>query len=79
MAHHHYPLQALIYGTAMYRYLRWRAPHLANPSNHVKGFSYFFVRGMVGPDAPSDTGVFTWLAPDGLWQGLSDRLAGDSR
>jgi exodeoxyribonuclease V beta subunit len=45
----------------------------------VKGFSYFFVRGMVGPDTPSDTGVFTWLAPDGLWQGLSDRLAGDSR
>jgi exodeoxyribonuclease V beta subunit len=79
MVHHHYPLQALIYGTAMYRYLRWRAPHLANPSNHVKGFSYFFVRGMVGPDTPSDTGVFTWLAPDGLWQGLSDRLAGDSR
>ena len=79
MVHHHYPLQALIYGTAMYRYLRWRAPHLSNPSDHVKGFSYFFIRGMVGPDTPPDTGVFTWTAPAGLWQRLSDRLAGDNR
>jgi exodeoxyribonuclease V beta subunit len=79
MVHHHYPLQALIYGTAMYRYLRWRAPHLSNPSDHVKGFSYFFIRGMVGPDTPPDTGVFTWLAPAGLWQRLSDRLAGDNQ
>jgi len=79
MAHHHYPLQALIYGTAMYRYLRWRAPHLANPSDHVKGLSYFFIRGMVGPDTPPNTGVFTWTAPAGLWQRLSDRLAGDTQ
>jgi len=79
MVHHHYPLQALIYGTAMYRYLRWRAPHLAHPSNHVKGFAYFFIRGMVGPDTPPDTGVFTWQAPTGLWQRLSDRLAGDAQ
>ena len=79
MVHHHYPLQALIYGTAVYRYLRWRAPHLANPSDHVKGFSYFFIRGMVGPDTPPDTGVFTWTAPAGLWQRLSDRLAGDTQ
>jgi exodeoxyribonuclease V beta subunit len=71
-------LQALIYGTAMYRYLRWRAPHLDNPSDHVKGFSYFFIRGMVGPDTPKNTGVFTWKAPTGLWQRLSDRLAGDA-
>jgi exodeoxyribonuclease V beta subunit len=79
MVHHHYPLQALIYGTAMYRYLRWRAPHLSSPSDHVKGFSYFFIRGMVGPDTPPDTGVFTWPAPAGLWQRLSDRLAGDNQ
>lgn len=79
MVHHHYPLQALIYGTAMYRYLRWRAPHLAHPSNHVKGFAYFFIRGMVGPETPPDTGVFTWQAPTGLWQRLSDRLAGDAQ
>jgi exodeoxyribonuclease V beta subunit len=78
MVHHHYPLQALLYGTAMYRYLRWRAPHLANPGDHVKGFSYFFIRGMVGPSTPPDTGVFTWQAPSSLWQRLSDRLAGDA-
>jgi exodeoxyribonuclease V beta subunit len=78
MVHHHYPLQALLYGTAMYRYLRWRAPHLANPSDHVKGFSYFFIRGMVGPSTPPDTGVFAWQAPSSLWQRLSDRLAGDA-
>lgn len=77
MVHHHYPLQALIYGTAMYRYLRWRAPQLADPSRHVKGFSYFFIRGMVGPSTPAGTGVYTWNAPPGLWQRLSDRLAGD--
>ncbi len=77
MVHHHYPLQALIYGTAMYRYLRWRAPHLADPASHVKGFSYFFIRGMVGPDTPVGSGVFTWQAPPGLWSQLSHRLAGD--
>jgi len=79
MVHHHYPLQALIYGAAMYRFLRWRAPGLADPSGHVKGFSYFFIRGMVGPNTPADTGIFTWQAPAGLWQQLSDRLAGDDQ
>ena len=81
MVHHHYPLQALLYGTAVYRFVRWRAPHLDADST-VGGFAYLFIRGMVGPDTPVDqhgrrVGVFTWEAPRGLWSRLSDLLAGD--
>jgi exodeoxyribonuclease V beta subunit len=82
MVHHHYPLQALIYGAAMYRYLRWRMPDRDDHTNLIKGFSYFFIRGMVGLSTPREdgrpNGVFTWIAPPGLWQQLSDRLAGDA-
>jgi exodeoxyribonuclease V beta subunit len=82
MVHHHYPLQALIYGAAMYRYLRWRMPKIQDHSAHIKGFAYFFIRGMVGVDTPREGnhphGVFTWVAPPHLWQRLSDRLAGDT-
>lgn len=81
MVDHHYPLQALIYGAAMYRYLRWRMGGEVDHSDFIKGFSYFFIRGMVGVDTPQDdgkpNGVFTWTAPAGLWRRLSDRLAGD--
>ena len=80
MVDHHYPLQALIYGAAMYRYLRWRLPDLPDHSAHIKGFSYFFIRGMVGVDTPRENGtphgVFTWNAPSHLWRMLSDRLSG---
>ena len=81
MAHHHYPLQALLYGTAIYRMLRWRQPAL-NADEVIAGVAYFFVRGMVGSDSPVDTdgmpyGVFQWKAPKGLWEKLSNLLAGD--
>ena len=83
MVDHHYPLQALIYGAAMYRYLRWRLPNLADHSSHIKGFSYFFIRGMVGANTPLEGskphGVFTWNAPPHLWRLLSDRLSGDPK
>ena len=80
MMHHHYPLQALIYGAAVHRFLRWRAPHL-DPDASIGGIAYFFIRAMVGPDTPVDEhgnvrGVFTWEAPSGLWQRLSDLMAG---
>jgi exodeoxyribonuclease V beta subunit len=83
MEHHHYPLQALIYGAAMYRYLRWRRPSIDADAS-IAGIAYFFIRGMVGPETPTDesgnpSGVFTWSAPDGFWSKLSDTLAGDSR
>jgi exodeoxyribonuclease V beta subunit len=82
MAEHHYPLQALLYGTALHRFLRWRAPHL-NSDDVIGGIAYFFLRGMTGPLTPSDEhgnpyGVFQWHAPAGLWAQLSNRLAGDA-
>ena len=76
----HYILQALIYGTSIYRMLRWRLPQ-ADHDSCIKGIAYGFIRGMVGPDTPIDAnglryGVFTWQAPSGLWRALSDLFAG---
>jgi exodeoxyribonuclease V beta subunit len=81
MAHHHYPLQALLYGAAMYRMLRWRRPDL-DADEVIAGIAYFFVRGMVGAGSPVDAdgmpyGVFQWKAPKGLWEKLSHLFAGD--
>ena len=81
MEHHHYPLQALLYGTAIYRMLRWRGPAL-NADEVIAGVAYFFVRGMVGVESPKDAddmpyGVFQWKAPVGLWEKLSNLFAGD--
>jgi len=79
MEHHHYPLQALIYGTAVHRYIRSRAATSQSlPS--IAGMAYFFIRGMVGEPTPINNGnrhgVFTWEAPAGLWQELSDAISG---
>jgi exodeoxyribonuclease V beta subunit len=80
MVHHHYPLQALLYGTAIYRLLRWRAPQVDHDAC-ITGIAYGFIRGMVGPTTPTDIngnrcGVFTWAAPAGIWSRLSDLFAG---
>ena len=80
MEHHHYPLQALIYGAAIYRFLRWRAPHI-DADESIAGFAYMFIRGMVGDNTPVDSsghrsGVLTWTAPSGFWSSLSDLFAG---
>ncbi|NBP79123.1 hypothetical protein EBU58_00025 [bacterium] len=79
MAEHHYPLQALLYGTALFRMLRWRLPD-ADPDDCIEGVVYAFIRGMLGPTTPVDRlgrrhGVFFWKPPRGLWQQLSDLLA----
>ena len=78
MAEHHYPLQALLYGTAVYRMLRWRLPE-GDPDKCIAGVAYTFIRGMQGPATPVDEneyryGVFAWQAPPGLWKKLSDLL-----
>jgi exodeoxyribonuclease V beta subunit len=79
MEHHHYPLQALIYGTAVYRYIRSRAA-TSQSLPPIAGMAYFFIRGMVGEPTPIDNGnrhgVFTWEAPVGLWQEISDAISG---
>jgi exodeoxyribonuclease V beta subunit len=81
MEHHHYPLQAIIYGAAVYRYLRWRSPEI-DADKAVSGFAYMFIRGMVGGDTPVDAqgsrhGVFTWQAPNGFWARMSELFAGE--
>ncbi|MFM1996460.1 MAG: hypothetical protein RLZZ111_847 [Planctomycetota bacterium] len=88
MTHHHYPLQALVYGTAVWRMLRWRLGHLKpegwDPDDCIAGVVYGFIRGMKGPTTPTDAegrryGVFTWQPAAGIWRRLSDLFAGDLR
>lgn len=82
MAHHHYPLQALLYGVAAFRYLRWRTGDASRADWMVGGYAYLFVRGMVGASTPSDRGgrygVASWSSDSypGLWRELSDLLGG---
>ena len=79
MAEADYPLQALLYGVALHRYLRWRLPGY-DPSVHLGGVGYLFVRGMVGPDTPTVDGVpqglFEWHPPASLVVAASDLLDG---
>ncbi len=71
----HYPMQALLYSVALHRYLRWRMPGYV-PERNLGGAQYLFVRGMVGADAPSGSGVFEWHPPAALVTELSELLAG---
>lgn len=82
MEHHDYPLQALIYGVAVYRHLRWTSPDI-DADAAIAGMAYFFVRAMVGVDTPvvdgHRHGVFTWESPPGLWSQLSDVMSRSAR
>jgi exodeoxyribonuclease V beta subunit len=73
----HYPLQALLYSVALYRYLRWRLPG-RDPAGQPAGVLYLFLRGMTGPETPrvggGPCGVFAWRPPAGLVPALSDLL-----
>jgi exodeoxyribonuclease V beta subunit len=77
MLHSDYPLQALLYCAVLHRFLRWR---LANydPSRHLGGVLYLFLRGMCGADTPvldgHPAGVFDWQPPWPLVAALSDLL-----
>jgi exodeoxyribonuclease V beta subunit len=75
----HYPLQALLYGVALHRYLRWRLPGYT-PGRHLGGVLYLFVRGMCGPATPAvdgvPCGVFSWAPPPALVVDLSALLDG---
>ena len=77
----HYPLQALLYCVALHRFLRRRLPSY-DPSVHLGGVGYLFVRGMAGrpaagsvPTGEPATGVFNWFPPAGLISDLSELLA----
>ncbi len=75
----HYPLQALLYGVAVHRFLRWRQPGY-DPATHLGGVLYLFVRGMAGADTPQidgvPCGVFSWRPAAALISELSDLLDG---
>jgi exodeoxyribonuclease V beta subunit len=77
MLHSDYPLQALLYTVVLHRFLRWRVPNY-DPSSHLGGVLYLFVRGMCGVDSPvidgQPCGVFSWRPPVGLVVTLSDLL-----
>jgi exodeoxyribonuclease V beta subunit len=73
----HYPLQAALYAVALHRFLRWKLPHY-DPSHHLGGVAYLFLRGMAGPDLPlvdgHPCGVFTWQPPASFVTALSSTL-----
>jgi exodeoxyribonuclease V beta subunit len=79
MNHSSYPLQAILYGVVLHRFLRWRQPGY-DPSVHFGGVLYLYLRGMAGPDTPTvdghPTGVFSWQPPIALIEGVSDLLDG---
>jgi exodeoxyribonuclease V beta subunit len=81
MVEHHYPLQALLYSVALHRYLRWRMTDY-DPTKHLGGAAYLFVRGMIGADTPivdgHPNGVHSWPIPPALVCDLSDLLDGRS-
>jgi exodeoxyribonuclease V beta subunit len=79
MHRHHYALQALLYSVALHRYLRWRMPGY-DPSRHLAGVAYLFLRGMYGAQTPvadgAPAGVFGWRPSPRLVQDLSDVMDG---
>lgn len=77
MIRSHYPLQAMLYAVALYRYLRWR---LSDPQaqDRLGPVLYLFVRGMAGPATPAGIGVLRWDVPGPLVVALSDLLGGRS-
>ncbi len=77
-----YPLQALLYLVALYRYLRWRMPD-NDAEDALAGVAYLFVRGMLGVEAPRvggmPCGIWTWRPPRGLVAAVSDLMDGGGR
>ncbi len=79
MTHSSYPLQALLYAVVLHRFLRWRLPGY-DPSAHLGGVAYLYLRGLCGPDTPAvdghPCGVFAWQPPVALVEDLSNLLDG---
>lgn len=77
MAHHDYPLQALLYLVATHRFLALRLPGY-RPEQHLGSAGYLFIRGMVGADSlmtEGTAGVCAWLPPVALVTELSEMLS----
>jgi exodeoxyribonuclease V beta subunit len=82
MLHSHYPLQAILYGVVLHRFLRWRLAGY-DPQVHLGGVLYLYLRGMAGPETPAvdgvPTGVFSWAPPADLIVALSELMDGGVR
>ncbi len=63
MHHSGYPLQATIYLVALHRYLRWRLADSYDPSVHLLGGVYLFLRGMNPDNALPDAAGAHWFRP----------------
>ena len=75
MAASGYPLQALIYSVALHRHLCvWQMGY--EPSSHLGGATYYYVRGAGLPDAQPGEGVFHWNIPSELTLKTSELLRG---
>ncbi|MDE0169280.1 MAG: UvrD-helicase domain-containing protein [bacterium] len=79
MHHGNYVLQALLYQVALHRYLEWRLDGY-DPSRHLGGSIYLFVRGMIGAATPvvggERCGVARWFPPARVIAAVSDLFAG---
>jgi exodeoxyribonuclease V beta subunit len=79
MHHGNYVLQSLLYQVALHRYLQWRLERY-DPSLHLGGSVYLFVRGMIGPATPvvggERCGVARWSPPARTIVAVSDLFAG---
>ena len=79
MHHGNYVLQALLYQVALHRYLQWRLDGY-DPSLHLGGSVYLFVRGMIGPGTPvvagERCGVTRWSPPARTIIAVSDLFSG---
>ena len=79
MHHGNYVLQALLYQVALHRYLQWRLEGY-EPSVHLGGSMYLFVRGMIGPETPvtdgERCGVTRWSPSPRMIVAVSDLFAG---
>jgi exodeoxyribonuclease V beta subunit len=69
----------MLYSVVLHRYLRWRIPDY-DPTRHLGGVLYLFLRGMSGPDTPvvdgHPSGVFDWEPPASLVLAMSELLDG---
>ena len=79
---HDYPLQALIYTVALHRFLKTRLSDY-EPSIHLAGSAYLFIRGMVGQDTPQingvRAGVFSWSYSPTIVEQVNQWFAGHSK
>ena len=74
MAKSGYPMQALLYTVALYRFIRSRSNN-PKPESLVGGVMYYYVRGALVDSAPSD-GLMNWRVPESLVVAVSNALDG---